>query len=93
MKALTEEEIQSHLSNLKNWEFKEGQIYRQFQFKNFIEAFGFMSQVAIVAEKLNHHPNWYNVYSVVEIYLSTHDIDGISYKDFELAHEINALTQ
>lgn len=91
MKALTAEEINGHLQNLKDWELKDGQLYRQFQFKDFIEAFGFMSKVAIIAEKLNHHPNWFNVYSIVEIYLSTHDADGITYKDFELAHEVSGI--
>ncbi|MDP1539267.1 MAG: 4a-hydroxytetrahydrobiopterin dehydratase [Moraxellaceae bacterium] len=73
------------------WEIKEGKLYTELRFPNFVSAFGFMTQVAIIAEKLNHHPEWSNVYNKVQIYLTTHDVSGISKLDFELAHEITKL--
>lgn len=79
------------LSSLDGWTFKEDGIEKQFEFKHFIEAFGFMSQVAILAEKANHHPEWFNVYNKVQIRLSTHDAGGLTDKDFDLATEIESL--
>lgn len=74
-----------------SWEIKEEKLYTEFKFPNFVSAFGFMTQAAIVAEKLDHHPEWSNVYNKVKIYLTTHDVSGISERDFELAHEITKL--
>lgn len=74
------------------WEEKKNQLYRSFEFKNFREAFAFMTKVALVAEKMDHHPNWTNVYNTVEIYLSTHDAgDVITEKDHKLAKAIDGL--
>ncbi|PWV53628.1 4a-hydroxytetrahydrobiopterin dehydratase [Chitinophaga sp. S165] len=74
------------------WEEKKNQLYRSFEFKNFREAFAFMTKVALVAEKMDHHPNWTNVYNKVEIYLSTHDAgDVITEKDHKLAKAIDGL--
>ncbi len=74
------------------WQTKDNTLYRKFQFKNFSEAFAFMTRVAIEAEKLNHHPEWKNVYNVVEIWLSTHDAGNIiTEKDQKLAAKIDAL--
>jgi len=74
------------------WEEKKNQLYRSFEFKNFREAFAFMTKVALVAEKMDHHPNWTNVYNKVEIYLSTHDAgDVITDKDHRLAKAIDGL--
>jgi len=74
------------------WKEKDNQLYRKFSFKNFSEAFAFMTRVAILAEKQNHHPYWTNVWDTVEIYLSTHD-DGnvITEKDKKLAASIDDL--
>ena len=91
MKKLTEQEIQSHLSVLKAWSNEKGFIKREFQFTNFIEAFAFMAKVAILAEKMNHHPNWSNVYNKVDIALSTHDAGGLTDLDFKLARKIDEL--
>ena len=66
-------------------------LCREFVFENFVQAFGFMSRVALLAEAADHHPEWSNVYSRVEIYLTTHDADGISERDFQLANRINTL--
>jgi 4a-hydroxytetrahydrobiopterin dehydratase len=74
------------------WEEKKNQLYRSFEFKDFKEAFAFMTKVALVAEKMNHHPNWTNVYNQVEIYLNTHDAgDVITDKDHKLAKAIDEL--
>ncbi|MGB3725881.1 MAG: 4a-hydroxytetrahydrobiopterin dehydratase [Glaciecola sp.] len=83
--------IQSELTTLNQlagenlWVIEDGKLYKTFTFKSFIRAFGWMSQMAIWAEKLKHHPEWFNVYNKVEVRLVTHDVDGISELDFELA--------
>jgi len=74
-----------------SWEIRDAKLYQEFKFKNFISAFGFMTQVAILSERANHHPEWSNVYNKVKIYLVTHEAKGISKRDFELAHEISKL--
>ncbi|MEM9846082.1 MAG: 4a-hydroxytetrahydrobiopterin dehydratase [Pseudomonadota bacterium] len=66
-------------------------IHKTFVFKNFVEAWGFMSRAAIWAEKLNHHPEWSNVYKTVEVTLTTHDVDGLSDLDAKLASKMDAL--
>lgn len=75
------------------WTPVEGRdaIAKTFQFKNFVQAFGWMTQVAIWAEKLNHHPEWSNVYKTVEVTLSTHDADGLTELDVKLARKMDAL--
>ena len=88
---LSDNEIQANLKTLPQWQLKEGKLYRQWKFANFVEAFGFVTKVALLAERANHHPEWRNVYNRVEIELTTHDAGGISAKDFMLAMEIDAL--
>ena len=74
------------------WEEKDNKLYRKFEFKNFSEAFGFMTRVALEAESMNHHPLWTNVWNSVEIWLSTHDAgDIVTIKDRQLANKINNL--
>jgi len=74
------------------WEEKDNTLYRKFQFKNFSEAFAFMTRVALEAEKMDHHPSWTNVYNTVEIRLSTHDAgDIVTEKDRKLAKKIDGL--
>ena len=74
------------------WEEKNNQLYKKFQFKNFSEAFAFMTRVAIEAEKMNHHPLWSNVYNTVEIWLNTHDSGNIvTEKDTQLAARIDEI--
>lgn len=74
------------------WNESPNKLSRTFQFKNFVEAFAFMTQVALIAEKMDHHPNWSNVYNTVEIHLSTHDAgDIVTEKDRQLAKAIDAL--
>ena len=88
---LTPEERATQLNQLQGWQIVEGRdaIKRQFQFADFNEAFGFMTRVAIKAQEMDHHPEWFNVYSKVEITLSTHEADGVTERDIELARFID----
>ncbi len=88
---LTESELAAAIANLSGWQVVSGKLQKTFQFGNFIEAFGFMTKVAIVAEKMDHHPEWFNVYNRVTIDLTTHDAGGISSLDIALAEKIDAL--
>jgi 4a-hydroxytetrahydrobiopterin dehydratase len=88
---LPPEVVEDKLNGLADWELKEAKLHRQFIFGDFVEAFGFMSRVALLAEAANHHPEWSNVYNRVEIYLTTHDAGGITVRDFDLAKRINCL--
>jgi 4a-hydroxytetrahydrobiopterin dehydratase len=76
-----------------NWTQKNNKLHRDFQFKTFVEAFGFMSSAALVAESLGHHPEWFNVYNRVSVDLTTHDVGGISNLDVELAKRMSELSQ
>jgi len=78
-------ELNANLDEQNQWQLSEGKLVKTFKFKSFIRAFGWMSQIAIWAEKLNHHPEWFNVYNKVEVKLTTHDAGGISELDFKLA--------
>ena len=89
--TLNEQQIDSALENLPGWSLQDGKFFRQFTFTNFVEAFGFMSQVALLAEKQNHHPEWSNVYKQVSIWLTTHEVNGLSERDCKLAESINKL--
>ena len=83
----------SALAKLAGWSELQGRdaIAKKFVFKDFSEAFGFMARAALVAEKLDHHPEWFNVYKTVEVTLSTHDAGGLTALDIELADAMNAL--
>ncbi|HEY6144267.1 MAG TPA: 4a-hydroxytetrahydrobiopterin dehydratase [Flavobacterium sp.] len=92
MEKLNEQEIQNSMATIDAaWIVKGKFIHRDILFKNFIEAFSFMTAVALLAEKANHHPNWKNAYNKVTIALSSHDADGITEKDFALARGIDKL--
>jgi 4a-hydroxytetrahydrobiopterin dehydratase len=86
---LSEREVLERLRVLPDWELKDGKLRRTFAFPSFVEAFGFMTEVALVAEAMQHHPEWFNVYNRVVVDLRTHDVDGISVRDFELAAKMN----
>ena len=88
---LSEAEVTERISALPAWGVKEGKLHRRFKFKDFVMAFGFMSSVALVAERMNHHPEWFNVYNTVRVDLSTHDAGGITELDFELAGHMDGL--
>ena len=83
--------IDEQQRDLHGWQVHNHKLQRQFTFADFVEAFGFMSRVASLAEAMDHHPEWSNVYSRVEINLTTHDAGGISQRDFTLAQRINGL--
>lgn len=88
---LNEEQLEKALKSLSNWK-KDGEfICRDFEFRNFCEAFGFMTAVALEAEKQDHHPDWQNVYNRLKIRLSTHDAHGLTQKDIQLAETIDQL--
>jgi len=75
-----------------NWEEKNNSLYRKIEFKDFSEAFAFMTRVALIAEKMNHHPKWTNVWNTVELWLSTHEAgDVVTDKDRKLAERIDTL--
>jgi 4a-hydroxytetrahydrobiopterin dehydratase len=90
-KAATEPEIVDALADLHGWKLAGPAISKTFTFKDFIAAWGFMSRVALLAEKRDHHPDWRNVWNKVEITLTTHDAGGLSTRDFELATAIDRL--
>jgi 4a-hydroxytetrahydrobiopterin dehydratase len=88
-KKLSGNELAEIVRNLSGWELKDGKLQRSFKFSNFIEAFGFMTRIALEAEKINHHPEWSNVYNTVTVKLSTHDAGGITDYDIKLANIID----
>lgn len=73
------------------WVIEDGKLHQEFKFKDFTAAFGFMTQVAIIAEKFNHHPEWSNVYNTLVIDLITHESQGITRRDFDLAKKITSI--
>lgn len=91
IRKLSDSEVTQRLGEQPGWALDEGKLRRDFKFANFVEAFGFMARVAILAEKADHHPEWFNVYDKVQIWLTTHDAGGISERDFALAKQIDTL--
>ena len=89
--ALPDDQITRRLDDLPRWELVDGKLHRELRFDDFVAAFGFMASVALVAEKLDHHPEWRNVWNTVEIDLTTHSAGGITDLDFELAGRIDQL--
>lgn len=90
-RRLSDTDIESALKELTGWTLDNGRLYREFRFADFIAAFSFMSGVALLAQQLDHHPDWSNVYNVVRIHLTTHDLDGVSTWDVKLAGQIDRL--
>jgi 4a-hydroxytetrahydrobiopterin dehydratase len=90
---LDEERVRNRLGEIPGWRLEAGRLRRDLVFTDFVEAFGFMAGVALLAEKAGHHPNWSNVYNRVTVELETHDVAGISDRDFALAARINALLE
>ena len=84
-------QVQAALEDLPGWGIEDDKLYREFRFTDFVAAFSFMSAVALHAERANHHPEWFNVYSQVRVWLITHDAGGITQKDLDLASAMNAL--
>ena len=93
VEKLTGEDRKNALAELSGWEplAERDGIRKVFQFTDFNEAFGFMTRVALIAETMDHHPEWFNVYNKVDVTLTTHDADGLSTKDIELAQKMEKL--
>jgi 4a-hydroxytetrahydrobiopterin dehydratase len=90
-KKLSGAEVQERLKKVTGWSLANGKLHREFQCKDFVSAFGNMTRVALVAESMNHHPEWCNVWNKVVIDLNTHSVKGISEYDFTLAEKINEI--
>ncbi len=91
MKPLTELQIRSKLQELEGWLYEDNALHTTFEFDDFKDAFSAMTRIAFEAERLNHHPDWSNVYNKLQVSLSTHDAGGITENDFEFAQVINDL--
>jgi 4a-hydroxytetrahydrobiopterin dehydratase len=91
VEKLSQEEIAAGMKSLSSWTIENGKLHKEFKFNNFIEAFGFMSRVALIAEGMNHHPEWFNVWNKVIMDLTTHDVGGISTLDIEFAEKVEKL--
>jgi 4a-hydroxytetrahydrobiopterin dehydratase len=91
VEKLSEAVLNSEVAKLSGWTVVNGKLHKSYKFGDFVEAFGFMTRVAILSEKMDHHPELFNVYNRVVIDLTTHDADGISHLDVELAKKIDAL--
>ena len=85
MPKLTQKEIRTALTGLRGWKLVNSKLHREYKFADFMHAFGFMTTSALAIERMNHHPEWFNVYNKVVVDLSTHDVGGISEKDIALA--------
>jgi 4a-hydroxytetrahydrobiopterin dehydratase len=90
-RVLTEHEVAAGLATLPGWAVRNGKLHKTFQFSDFAEAFGFMTRVALAAEAMGHHPEWLNVWNTVTVDLVTHDADGITVKDLDLARKMESL--
>jgi 4a-hydroxytetrahydrobiopterin dehydratase len=90
---LSASELEKAIADLPNWSLENKKLHRQFQFPSFVEAFGFMSSVALVAESMGHHPEWFNVYNRVTVDLTTHDAGGITNLDLDLAKKMEQLAR
>lgn len=88
---LTKDQLAAGLDTLDGWSLHDGKLRRVFRFANFVQAFGFMTSAAIEAEKMDHHPEWFNVYSKVIVDLTTHDAGGITELDLKLAKKMNEI--
>ena len=92
MIRLSSDEISQELKNLPGWSVKNEKLHKDFEFGSFNEAFGFMTRAAMEIEKINHHPEWFNVYNKLSVDLMTHDAGGITKNDIQLAKILNSLS-
>jgi len=90
---LSDEQIKKELTSLSGWSVVNGKLHKDFVFQDFIEAFGFMSKASMHIEKMNHHPEWFNVYNKLKVDLVTHDAGGITQNDINLARILNSLAK
>lgn len=91
IKKATEQDIQTAIDELGSWTVDGGKLHREYRFGDFVQAFGFMTQAALLAERVDHHPEWFNVYNRVVVDLTTHEVGGITDRDIELARGMEAL--
>ena len=91
MMRLSESDIDEELKKLSGWNVKDDKLHKEFQFDNFNQAFGFMTRAAMEIEKMNHHPEWFNVYNRITVDLTTHEAGGITNNDVNLAKVLNSL--
>ena len=91
MMRLSETEITEELKKLEGWNIIDNKLHKEFQFDSFNQAFGFMTRAAMEIEKMNHHPEWFNVYNRITVDLTTHDAGGITNNDVNLARILNSL--
>lgn len=92
MKALSKPEVAEFIAlHLTDWTIDDNTIVRDFKLKTFVEAFSFMTAIALIAEKMNHHPDWSNSYNKVNVTLTTHEANGITQRDFDLASSIDRI--
>ncbi len=87
----TDEEIRAFIDQQGCWTIQNSKLHREYLFNDFIQAFGFMTEVAVVAERTDHHPEWFNVYKKVVVDLTTHEVGGISSRDFKLARSMDEI--
>ena len=92
-KKMTKTEVSAAIAKREHWSVRHGKLHREYKFPDFIHAFGFMATSAIAIEKMNHHPEWSNVYNRVTVDLSTHDAGGITQMDFDLAALLEGFAQ
>jgi 4a-hydroxytetrahydrobiopterin dehydratase len=90
---LSDAEIEQALEGVPGWMVRGGKLHREFRFRNFNQAFGFMTRAALCSEAMNHHPEWSNVYATVIVDLVTHSADGITKLDFDLAKKMNGISE
>ncbi len=93
MEKLSEDRLAAALTHLAGWEIRNGKLHREFKFADFPNAFGFMAIAAPIIERMNHHPEWSNVYNRVIVDLTTHDAGGITQKDVDLAAVLQGIAQ
>lgn len=91
VQKLNEQELKTRLQQLSGWAVKNEKLHREFKFADFAHAFGFMTTAAVLIEKMNHHPEWFNVYNRVSVDLTTHDAGGITQRDVELARLLDSI--
>lgn len=91
MKRLADDQVREELKNLPGWTLENGKLHKEFVFRDFVQAFGFMTKAALYAEKMNHHPEWFNVYNKLRVDLMTHDAGGITTNDIALAKAFESI--
>ncbi|MEW6042819.1 MAG: 4a-hydroxytetrahydrobiopterin dehydratase [Thermoproteota archaeon] len=88
---MSDDQIKTELKNLPGWSLQNGKLHKEYVFKDFVEAFAFMTKAALHAETMNHHPEWFNVYNKLKVDLMTHDAGGITTNDITLAKTLDSL--